>query len=231
MPLAWRPGRAVRQLALGLLPLAALAGPAAAQTGNPFLSLGVGPPVVTLDQERLFADSAFGRRVTGAVEEAVRNLAAENRSLEETLAAEERALTELRATLPPDEFRALADAFDARVEGIRARQESRSRAIADYRDAERQRFFELALPVLAQAVAEAGAVAVLDTRAIVLALDDIDITDRVLARLDTTLGDGAGPGPSQPELAEPEPGSRPPMPRPAPPVGPPLALPEPPAVD
>jgi Skp family chaperone for outer membrane proteins len=185
---------------------------------------------VTLDQERLFAESAFGRRVTAAVEEAARRLTAENRALEAELVTEERALTEARPTTPPEQFRSLADAFDARVEGIRAAQEAKSRAIAAYRDAERQRFLEVALPILAQVVFEAGAVAVLDTRAIVLSIDEIDITDRVLARLDAELGDGSGP--EEPPLWPDDPSIPPlapvrPMPRPSAPAGPPLDLPQP----
>jgi Skp family chaperone for outer membrane proteins len=216
--------RAVAAALLALAPAAAVG-----QRPDPLLSMGVAPPVVVIDQERLFLDSAFGRRVTATLEGAAAALSEENRAYEEILMAEERALTDQRPGMAAEEFRALADAFDVRVEGIRRQQEAKGRALADFRDAEQQRFFDAALPVVAQVVAESGAVVVLDTRAILLAVDEIDITDRVLARIDAELGDGAAGAPAlgigQPAQA--------PAPRPLPPPaagdnsGPPLALPDP----
>ena len=235
------PGPRLRLLA-ATLALLGVAWGALAQVPGTRFSLGTGPAVVTLDQERLFTDSAYGQAVMAAVDRSVQELTRRNRELETRLAEEERALTRRRAELPPEEFRALADTFDARVEEIRRNQEARGRAIGAFRDAQRQRFFEAALPVVTEVVTASGAVAVLDNRAIVLALDEIDITDRVLARLDTVLGDPDVPEtvpdvpPPPPDGAEgpglsgpPAPGSGPPRPRPLPPDagGPPLDLPSP----
>ncbi len=148
-------------------------------------------PILTLDEERVFSGSAFGRRVQAEIAAAEAALAAENRRLEEELAAEERALTDRRAALEPAAFRALADAFDARVQEVRRMQEAKARDIARRRDAERQRFIEAAGPVLGEIARDAGAVAILSDQAIVLAFDRIDITDAAIARLDATLGTGA----------------------------------------
>lgn len=218
-------------LALAACALGFVAGPADAQIPGTRFSLGQGPAVVTIDQERLFARSAFGQAVTAAVEDAVRTLSERNRSLERTLAEEEQALTERRPTLPAEEFRTLADAFDARVEEIRRTQEARGRAIAAFREAQQQAFFEAALPVMMEVVQASGAVAVLDSRALVLALDSIDITDRILARIDTVLGPDDVPDTlSNPgaQTTEDPPSPRRPLRRPAPPAGgPPLDLPSP----
>ncbi len=190
-----RPVRgAPRGWPLAVALLVALAAPVAAQLPGTQFSLGAGPPaVVTLDQDRLFAESAFGRAVAEAVDRSARVLSDENRRLEQELAAEERALTDRRPDLPAEEFRTLADAFDARVQSIRRTQEARGRALATFRDAQRQRFFEAALPMVTEVVADAGAVVVLDSRAIVLALDEVDITERVRARMDAVLGADAVP--------------------------------------
>ena len=48
-------------------------------------------------------------------------LRSEARALDASFEAEEQRLTEQRPTLPPEEFRKLADAFDARVVKARAR--------------------------------------------------------------------------------------------------------------
>jgi Skp family chaperone for outer membrane proteins len=175
------------------LALAFLAGaPAAAQTEPP-----PAVPFLTVDQERLFADSLWGRRAVKEIEEASKALQAENRKIEAALTAEEKALTERRPTLPPEEFRKLADEFDSRVSGIRKAQDDKARSIAEQRDRERQAFFEAALPIMGEVMSERGAVAILDNRAIFLSVKAIDATEAVLARLNDKLG--AGPAQPQPD--------------------------------
>lgn len=147
-------------------------------------------PILTLDQERLFAESSWGKRAIAETEAESRTLQAENRKIEAALTAEEKALTERRAQLAPDEFRKLADEFDVRVTGIRQAQDNKARAIAEERDRERQAFFDAALPLMGQVMAERGAVAILDNRAIFLSVRTIDATDDMLARIETDLGAG-----------------------------------------
>jgi Skp family chaperone for outer membrane proteins len=168
-------------------------------------SLGTASPVRTLDQERLFLESQFGRRVQREIDAASRALAAQNEELQSRLVAEELSLAERRPTLPAAEFRRLADAFDARVTQIRTEQEARARAIAQLRDRERQRFFEAALPVLAQVLRESGAVAIIDSRTVILASEQLDITDLALFMLDQRLGDGSPPGATPPAEGLPTP--------------------------
>jgi len=176
------------------LALAVAAGPVQAQpfqTGSDVFSLGTGTLLVTLDQDRLFDDSAFGLRVAESLGDASQDLTSENRAIEAMLTAEEAELAELRGTLPPEEFRALADAFDARVQQLRRQQEDRARALGIWRDIEQQRFFEAALPVLTQLLRDTGAVAIIDNRAILLALEEADLTSQAIARMNSILGDGA----------------------------------------
>lgn len=179
-----------------------LAGGAAAQ--EPSLS---GSPVVTLDQDRLFAESKFGRGVLARNEAEEAALATENRKLEAALEAEERSLTELRTRMALADFRKLADEFDQRVEEVRQAQDGRFRALVRQREDDRRKFIEAALPVLGQLMSEKGAVVLLDRNAIVLSFGRIDITDEAVARLDVELGEGPlepGAGPS-PEAAPAEP--------------------------
>lgn len=166
-------------LALAALPAA----PSAAQE----------PPraaILVLRQDALFEGSAFGRASRARVEAASRALLSENRTIEAGLEAEERDLTELRATLAPSEFRERADAFNAKVEDIRQAQDAKSRAIARQRDEDRQRFLKAAVPVLAQIMQEHGASLLLDQASVVLNLESIDITDEAIARIDAAIGDG-----------------------------------------
>lgn len=162
-----------------------LSGPAAAQQGP------ASSPILTLDQERLFTASDFGRRARASLEAAAADLAAENREIEADLTEEERELTEKRPGMTPEAFRLLADAFDQKVVEIRVQQDGKARDLEAVTEAERKRFFEASLPILLEIVREAGAVAILENRAIILAADTIDITDIAIARVNARLGDGS----------------------------------------
>jgi Skp family chaperone for outer membrane proteins len=174
------------------------------------------PPILTLDQDRLFTESAFGKRVAAAIEDRSRELATENRQLEAELTAEEKALTEARPTLAATEFRAKADAFDAKVQRIRAEQDDKARALTAFRDAERQRFAAALGPILAEIARERGALAVMDRRVMVISADSIDITDAAVAAVDAALGSGAADAPkigdAPPDGAEAPPETPPEMP-------------------
>ncbi|BAQ69239.1 outer membrane chaperone Skp [Rhodovulum sulfidophilum] len=187
-------------------------------------------PILTLDQDRLFEDSKAGQAVDEQLEAATAALAAENRRIEAELVAEERALTERRATLPPDQFRPLAEAFDHKVETIRATQDRKARELGQQREEKRQDFFRKALPLLAGIVRERGAVAVLARDAVVLSAGQVDITDEAIKLLDerVVFTPDDGPSPDAPATGG-EPSSVPapetggallrPMPAPAPPRG------------
>jgi Skp family chaperone for outer membrane proteins len=149
-------------------------------------------PILTLDQERFFAESAWGKRAKADVDAVSTALAAENRKLEADLTAEEKSLTEQRETMPADEFRAAADAFDVRVTEIRRTQDGKARDIGRMLDTERQKFFKAAFPVLGKVMQMRGAVAILDARAIFVSADVIDVTDEMIAQVDAVLA--AGPG-------------------------------------
>ena len=191
---AWRKALAV----LAALLLAAVPVSAMAQT-TPATPTVQPSPVLTLDQDRLFQASAYGQRVAHDIDAAAAALTMENREIEAQLATEEKDLTTRRAAMTAAEFRPLADAFDAKVVAIRAAQEEKLVALNGRRDLERQAFYRAAAPVLGDLVRDAGAVAILDARAVFLSADRIDVTDEAIALVDRLLG--AGPLPT----AEPAP--------------------------
>lgn len=171
-------------LAAGLL---SLASPVLAQTeAAPPLSSAI----LTIDQERLYADSAWGKRASAYLSDESVRLAAENRELEAKLVAEEKALTEARPTMDPEVFRKAADAFDARVVDLRRTQDAKARAIARISDAERQRFYTAALPAMGEVLRRRGAVVVLDSRAIFVSVEAIEVTDEMIAAIDAKIGAG-----------------------------------------
>ena len=179
-------GQLVNGLRAAALGLAALlfAAPLAAQTGVPR------DAVLVLNQDRLLSQTAYGARIQTELEAASRALAAENRRIEEQLTTEELELTELRRTLPADEFRELADEFDARVSEIRLAQDAKTRDLQAQAELARQRFFEASVPILLELVEERGAAVLMDSRTVLLSAGEVDITEAAIARIDARLGEG-----------------------------------------
>ncbi|WP_076367477.1 OmpH family outer membrane protein [Phaeovulum vinaykumarii] len=199
------PRRGVAALALAGMVLGAGGAPGLAQERPPEVGLGFGvpqvtsplgraipvSPVLTVDSDRVYGESAWGRRVLAETRARLRDLEAENQRISADLAAEERSLTERRAEMAPEEFRAAADAFDARVVGIRRAQEAKSRDIARQAEAERAAFIEAALPAVGEVLARRGAVVILDRKQVFVATDAVDVTDELISALNDRLGDGA----------------------------------------
>ena len=152
---------------------------------------GVLAPLLTLDDERLFTASQFGQALLARQEEKAQTLTAENRRIEGDLEAEEQELSRRRATLSRDEFTPLAEAFNVKVEGIRAAQDAKSRELARHFDEERQRFLQAVRPVLARIMTARGAVAIIDKRAVFVGFENVDITTEAIAELDKAFADGS----------------------------------------
>ena len=167
--------------------LALVAGPVAAQElprGAPVQS---GPPaaaVVVINREAVLTGTALGRSMLSEIDAASAALAAENRAIEAELTAEEEDLTRRRPTLPPDEFRALADAFDARVQAIRETQDAKTRDLFSRRERLGEMFWEQVLPLLGEVAASRGALVVMDRGDVFLSSDSVDITAATIARID-----------------------------------------------
>jgi Skp family chaperone for outer membrane proteins len=153
------------------------------------------PQILTLDEERLYSASLYGKALEARALVASQALAAENRKIEAELSAEEAALTTKRPTVTAEAFAVLAEAFDAKVERIRAEQQAKAEKLTQNRDAGRKQFLNAAVPILADLMREAGAYAIVHRNALVLAFDAMDITDRAIAALDAKLGDGSSPAP------------------------------------
>lgn len=140
-------------------------------------------PVLVIDQDRLFAETQLGAQAQADLEARAQDLANENQRIEAELIARERELTELRPTLDPEEFRPLADEFDARVQRLRAEQDEKARELNRARDEARQSFFQGVAGIISGIVREKGAVVVIDRRDVFLSADRIDITDEAIERV------------------------------------------------
>jgi Skp family chaperone for outer membrane proteins len=180
-------GRSSLRLVLTLVFLA-LASAAGAQAFSSAI-----PPVLTLDQDRLFNQSAYGRRVVAEIQNRSDELAAENRRIEQELTAEEQTLTDQRPSLDGAEFRELADAFDAKVERIRREQAQKAVDLNVWIEDQQKRFFDTVFPVLTNLTEELGASIIIDRRFAMIALDRTDVTNLAILKVDQVLGDGSEP--------------------------------------
>jgi len=177
----WRTliGACVALAVMGATPLAAQGTQAAP----------VGSAILTIDSERMFLNSDFGKRVAREIEQRGTELAAENRQIEAELADAEQELTDRRATMTPEAFRPLANAFDTRVQETRREQAVKTRALNELLGQEREAFLRAAGPVLQALMAEVGATVVLERRTVFISSNASDITARAIERINATLGE------------------------------------------
>ncbi|SUZ32236.1 hypothetical protein ROE7235_01991 [Roseibaca ekhonensis] len=189
-----------RAIVFGAVAGLCLATAAIAQQGGGF-SLGqsveraIGADLVlrSVDEERLFRDSEFGQRVQADIDAASRALEAENARLLSELTAREEELTGLRDSLPPDEFRAQADAFDQRAERIRQDQAQKLSRFAQFEESERRRFFARSGVILQQVLEDEGAQILIAARAVIIGVPEMDMTGAAIAAIDAEIGDGGAP--------------------------------------
>ncbi|CUH68605.1 Outer membrane protein [Thalassovita gelatinovora] len=156
-------------------------------------------PVLTIDSEQLYSESLFGKRVQNEFEADVAVLEAENRRIEAELIEEEKQLTQKRADMKPEDFRVLADEFDAKVQRIRNEQSSKLRNLAQTSDAARRQFLQKISPILESIMTEAGAAVIVESRNVFLSAKIIDVTEDAVARVDQQIADGADLPLTQPD--------------------------------
>lgn len=214
-----RPGAPILMALLAFAPLGAWAQQEARPADQ------VQSPILTIDVERLLAETRFGQRVAEDLNARTEALAAENERLRIELTEEERSLTERRPTMEVEAFRAEADAFDARVQRIRAEQDAKQEALAASIEQDRRTFLNAVQPVLGRLMIESGAAVILERRDVFMSASLVDVTEEAIDAIDAELGDGSSlSGPGAPEEAplaieEPSPSVLSPEPGATPPVG------------
>ncbi|MCZ0811009.1 MAG: OmpH family outer membrane protein [Pseudomonadota bacterium] len=144
--------------------------------------------VLVINPDRLFAETQLGETMNEELQAKRDALIAHNRKLEAELEAEEKALSELRAETSPEEFRDLADAFDAKVRNIRQDSDRRARDLDRIRSQAPVTFMRLVEPVLVDIMRDADAAVIMDSRSVLLRAEVVDITDVAVSRIDEEIG-------------------------------------------
>lgn len=150
-------------------------------------------PVATLNQDRLFLESMFGKNFSEQFQNNTNTLAEENRRIENELADEEIELTLKRKRLPNTEFRKLADVFNKKVETIRRERAQKLNYLNSSRIQAQRIFFANATPIIIELMQERGIQFILNDQAIFMAANAGDITDSAIERIDKVLLGASAP--------------------------------------
>lgn len=147
-------------------------------------------PILIVDQERLFEESLWGKRSAEVLEAESRAIISENQRLDKELSKDEAELSRLRKTLDETSFRERAEEFDARATQIRRERAIAVQDLSARIEADQSAFYQAAAPFLREVMLRYHAVAVLDRRSVLDAVEAIDITDELITELDARIGEG-----------------------------------------
>ena len=156
----------------------------------PALAQPVASPVLVIEGDRLFVETAYGRSLAAEIEAQAAEWQQENERIVAELVSEERSLAEQRPDMDPDAFRAAAEAFDTKVQEVRRERDAKTVELQQLGAEARALFEENVRGIIAAIMIERGGQVVLDQRSVVLSIRAVNITDTVIARIDAELGDG-----------------------------------------
>ena len=141
-------------------------------------------PILVLDQEALFSDSKLGQAILFVGAERRTVLLQESREISDAFELEELQLTQKRSEISIEDFRALSDDFDARVQATRESQLTKDVELQQYIDGQSHRFLVLAAPYLSNLMLKYQASAIVDQRSVLLFDRKMDITREAIELLD-----------------------------------------------
>ncbi len=144
--------------------------------------------VATINQDRLFAGSLYGKAFAKKFQQDSELLAKENHRIETELSVEENDLTQKRKEIPNQEFRKLAADFNVKVEKIRRDQAQKLKKLTASRIQAQRAFFLKAKPVIVDLMRDRGILFILNDQAIFMSASSGDITDSAIKRIDQILG-------------------------------------------
>lgn len=150
-------------------------------------SSGFAQSFLVVEQEKLLSESLYGKEIIRVEAQKRQKLIEEGRNLDRLFEEEERRLTDVRASTDPEEFREIADFFDAKVITTRREQEEKALVLNAENEEGRRKFLATIGPVLLQILNETGASAVVERRSLLIAKQDLNITDEVIKRLDAAF--------------------------------------------
>lgn len=158
------------------------AGAAPTETSRPRTTL----PILVFDHARVLHESAMGQALEAKISARQAEVLVENDRIYAELEAEEQEIAAARETLSEEAFRARASEFDTRVTEARSAQDEKAAAVQTLYD-EGVAEIEAAInKALADLAGEFSAVIVFERQQVYLMSGAIDVSDRLIDRLDAS---------------------------------------------
>ena len=156
-----------------------------AQTGaGDGFEAGPASPVLIVNVDRIYRESAAGRAIAEAEARLVREAEQELSARRDDLSALEQELADRRDRLSPAELQERTEAFRASVGELRELRRTRGVQIQKSVAAARAALKQALQPILIDLMREWRAAVMLDARNVVLSASALDITDEAIKRLD-----------------------------------------------
>ena len=143
--------------------------------------------ILYLNQNKVYSESNFGKNLEEMFRNESKKLKEQNRQLTKELEIEEQRLTNEREGMPPDEFKILAQSFNARVEKVRKEQKEKSDTLKYKLEKERKYFFNAVYPLLLEFVSKTNATAILDSSVVLVGNSKLDVTNKVILIINDEL--------------------------------------------
>lgn len=157
---------------------------------TPFVESALEPesvPILVIRQSALFSETTAAKSIAEQAAAAERALDAELDVVGETLRTREKELSDLRTTLPKEEFDALAAEFERDVRAFYARSQ-RERGLVDQAERHaRNQLQRAAQEVLIEIMRQRNAQVMLNEEQIVLSKHSLDVTVEAIARLNEVI--------------------------------------------
>ena len=143
--------------------------------------------ILYLNQNKIYSESIFGKNLEEFFRNESKKLKEQNRKLTKELEIEEQRLTNEREGMPLDEFKILAQSFNARVEKVRQEQKEKSDTLKYNLEKERKYFFNAVYPLLLEFVAKTNAIGILDSSVVLVGNSNLDVTNKVILIINDKL--------------------------------------------
>ena len=142
----------------------------------------------TVDMNKLFRSSDFGKKIISANNKARLELQNENEELESELLSEEKELSEQRKILSLEDFRPKALEFDKKVSIIRTEQSAKEENLKNKARKQESEFYKRIYPLLYEILLDRGGLVLVDQRNVILWDTNVDITDDAIRLINQVLG-------------------------------------------
>ena len=142
----------------------------------------------TVDMNKLFRSSDFGKKIISANNKARLELQNENEELESKLLSEEKELSEQRKILSLEDFQPKALEFDKKVSIIRRQQNEKEENLKNKARKQESEFYKRIYPLLYEILLDRGGLVLVDQRNVILWDTSVDITDDAIRLINQVLG-------------------------------------------